>query len=72
MSTGNTTAIQYNRNFCAFKYIRCTCYDLNGLCSDIYLADNQLVCIWMWLDLYDLTNHDLIQIGIQFFISFCF
>ena len=49
---------------CIF-YIRSACYDLHTLSSDIYLADDQLICIRMLLDLIDLADHDLIEICIQ-------
>ena len=72
MSACNTSAVQNNRYFVTFFYIRCTCYDLNGFCSDIYLTDNQLVSIRMLLDLINLSDYDLVQICIHLFKSFYF
>ena len=57
--------IKNNRNLISFFYIWSACYDLHTLSSDIYLADNQLICIRMLLDLIDLADHDLIEICIQ-------
>ena len=60
------TAIQYNRHLISLFDIWSTCDNLY-LCAsliDLYLADHQLICIWMLFDLVDLTNDDLIQIFI--------
>ena len=65
MAACNTSAIKNNRNLISFFYIWSACYDLHTLSSDIYLADDQLICIRMFLDLIDLADHDLIEIGIQ-------
>ena len=61
----NTSAVKNNRNFVSLFYIRSTCYDLYALCSDIYLADDQFICIRMFLNLVDLADHDLVKICIQ-------
>ena len=66
MTACNTSAVKNDRNFVSLFYIWSTCYNLYALCSDIYLADDQLVCIRMFLDLVDLADHDLVKICIQF------
>ena len=72
MTAGNTTAVQNNRYFISFFDVRSTCYDLNSLCSDIHLTDDQFICIRMFFYFFNLSDHDLVQICIQFFEAFHF
>ena len=72
MSTGNTSAVKNNRNLISLFYIRSACNNLYSLCSDIHLADDQFICIRMFLNFFNLTDHDLIQICVQFFKAFHF
>ena len=65
MSASYTSTVKNNRNFISFFYIRSACYDLHTLSSDVYLADDQFICIRMFLDLVDLADHDLVKICIQ-------
>ena len=65
MTACNTSTVKNNRNFVSLFYIWSTCYDLYALRSDVYLADDQLICIRMFLDLVDLADHDLVKICIQ-------
>ena len=60
----NASSIKNYRYLCTFKYIMGTCYNLNLLCSYIYLADYQFICIWMLFNLINLTYNNLIQICI--------
>ena len=61
----HTSAVEHHRNLISLFYIGGTCHDLCHLTvSDIYLADDQLVCVRMLLDFFNLTNHDLVQITV--------
>ena len=70
MTACYTSAVKNNRNFISFFYVWSTCNDLYRFCSNIYLTDNQFICIRMFLDLVDLSDHDLVQICIQFLEAF--
>ena len=65
MSSGYTTSVKNNRNLVSLFYVWSTSNDLDHLRSDIHLADDQLICIRMFLDLVDLADHDLVKICIQ-------
>ena len=65
MAACNFSSIYNNRNSCSFKYIGGTGHDLYGFISQIHLADNQFICIRVWIDLSDLSDHDLIQVFIK-------
>ena len=69
MSACNTSAVQHHRHFVSFFHIRSPCNDLDRLCPDVHLTDDQLVCIRMLLYFIDLSDHDLVKIRIQLFIS---
>ena len=72
MTARNTSAVQNDRYFVSFFDIRSTCYDLNGLCSDVYLADDEFVCVRVSFYFVNLSDHDLVEICIQFFEAFHF
>ena len=72
MSACHTAAVQNNRNLVALMHIGGTGNDLNRFFSDIYLADDQFICIRMTLNGKDLSDNDLIQVCVQFFKSFHF
>ena len=65
MSARNASAIQNNRYLVSFFYVRSTCNNLYGLCSYIYLTDDQFICVRMFLNFLNLSYYDLIQISIQ-------
>ena len=70
MSAGYTSSVQYNRNLCSLGHIRSAGYDLQQfILSDIYLTDHKLIRIRMTLDLLDLSDHDLVKVGIHLLIS---
>ena len=70
MSAGYTSAVKNNRNLISLFYIWSACNNLYGFCSDIYLTDDQFICIGMFLDFLNLTDNDLIKICIQFLKAF--
>ena len=59
------SSVQNYRNLVPFFYIRRSCYDLDHFAADIHLADDQLIRIRVALDLFDLSNNDLLQVLIQ-------
>ena len=65
MSARNTSAIQNNRYLVSFFYVWSTGNDLYRLCSYIYLADDQFICVRMFLNFLNLSDYDLVQISIQ-------
>ena len=67
MSACYPSAVQNNRNLISFFYIWGTGYDLNCLCPYIYLADDQLICIRMFFNFFNLANDDFVQVCIQLF-----
>ena len=72
MPTCNASSVKNNGNFVAFLHVLGTCDDLNCLCSDINLTDNELVCIGMLLDCLDLSYNDLLKVLIKWCVCFCF
>jgi len=72
MSARNASAIQNNRYLVSFFYVRSTCNNLYGLCSYIYLTDDQFICVRMFLNFLNLSYYDLIQISIQLCKTFYF
>ena len=70
MSACYASAVKNNRNLISFFYVWGTGNDLYRFCSDIYLADDQFICIRMFLDLINLSDHDFVKICIQFFKAF--
>ena len=66
----NSSSLQNYRNLVSFFYIWSPCNDLDRLCSDIYLADDQFICIRMFFNFFDLSDNDLIQVRVQLFIAF--
>ena len=66
----NSSSFQNYRNLISFFYIWRSCNDLDRLCSDIYLADDQFICIRVFFNFLDLSDNDLIQVSIQFLIAF--
>ena len=65
VSTCNSSSRKNNRNFVSFFYIWSAGNDLCYFIAYIYLADDQFICIRMFFDLFDLSDHDIFQIGIQ-------
>ena len=71
MTACHTSTVQNNRNLVSFFDIRSTSNDLDWcFLSNIYLTDDQLICIRMFLNLLNLSDHDFLQIGIHFCKSF--
>ena len=69
MSACNASSVQHNRDLVSLFYIRRACDDLNRLCSDVHLTDDQFVCVRVLLDFLDLSDHDPVQIRIHLLIS---
>ena len=69
MSAGHASSVQNDRDFVPLFHVRGAGHDLDRLCPDIHLADDQLVRVRMLLYLIDLSDHDLVQIRIQLLIS---
>ena len=65
VSTCNSSSRKNNRNFVSFFYIWSAGNDLCYFIAYIYLADDQFICIRMFLNLFNLSDHDVFQIGIQ-------
>ena len=70
MISGHSAAIQHYRHLISLFYIGSAGDNLNRLCSHIYLADNQLVRVRMFLNLFNLSNDNLIQIRVQLLKAF--
>ncbi len=65
VSTCNSSSRKNNRNFVSFFYIWSAGNDLCYFIAYIYLADDQFICVRMFLNLFNLSDHDVFQIGIQ-------
>jgi len=72
MISGYSSAVQYDRNLIALFDIWCAGHDLDRLASDVYLADNQFVCVRVALNFFNLTDYDLFQITVSCLISLHF
>ena len=70
VSAGHLTAVKNHRHLVPFLHIGSACNDLNGLSSDIYLADDQLVRVRMLFYFFYLANYDFFQIPVKPFIAF--
>ena len=72
VTAGDSAAVQHHGNFRALGLadhdVRRTGNDLNGLRSDIYLADHELIRVRVLLDLLDLPDHDLLEVLIQLLV----
>ena len=69
MSACDASSVQHDRHFVSFFHIRSSRDNLDRLCPDVHLTDDQLVRIRMLLNFIDLADHDLVKIRIQLFIS---
>ena len=69
VSSRDASSVQNDRNLVSFLYVRSACHDLDRLCPDVHLADDQFVRVRMLLDLVDLTDHDLVKIRVHSLIS---
>ena len=72
MPACHASAVQHNRHLIAFFHIIGARDDLDRLFSHVDLTDDQFISIRMLLYLIDLPDHDLIQIRIQYLVSFYF
>ncbi len=72
MPACHASAVQHNRHLIAFFHIIGARDDLDSLFSHVDLTDDQFISIRMLLYLIDLPDHDLIQIRIQYLVSFYF
>ena len=64
-----TATVKNYRNLLSHFYVGSSGNNLYSLTTHIYLAYHQLICVRMGLDLFDLSNHDLVQIRIQSHIT---
>ena len=73
MTACHAAAIQHNRNFLALFDIWRSGYDLHRLrLSNVYLTNDQFICIRMFFYFLNLSDHDVAKIFVKRFISFCF
>ena len=72
MSSGDTASVQNDRDLISLFHIRSAGHDLYRLCPYIDLADDQLICIRMTLNLLDLTDHNVFQVPVSRRISLYF
>ena len=72
MTAGHLPAVQNDGDFAALRDIFRSRDNLNGLCSDICLTDNEFVCIGMRGDGGNLSDHNFFEIGVHAAISFDF
>ena len=69
MATCYAPSGKHDRYLVSLMHVIRTGNDLYGSVSDVYLADDELIRVGMPFNLADLTDDDLIQVGIQLFIS---
>ena len=65
MSSCYTTSVKNNRNLVSLFYVWSTSNDLDHLRSDIHLADDQLICIRMFLNFLNLSDYNLVKVSIK-------
>ena len=65
MSSGNLSAVKHYRNLVPDLHVMRAGYDLGGLASDIYLADNKLVSVRMRIDPLDLSDNYVLKVLVK-------